>query len=548
MRTHATKAVALVLVTLGLASPACSLHVSGEADQCTTDDDCRARGPDFVGTGCAKAGPRAGFCVDSAEPLGEGECAANADCVDLVGPGAICASASGARRRCVQVITPECPIVHGNPFVEGTHILGVIGEVAPDDPGYARDYAHLAGAKVALDELQSERGVTLPGKRRFAIVGCTSSRPRAAGARLAALGAKAIVGPTSEEALQKVVEQTAPAEIPVLAGALGDNTASGVKGAESTVFLFGPGRDAIVSTLGAALLDVAPEARTPQGKVRLAVVLGRGRDLLGQTLTEKLVFNEKTAVINQNDTTCGAGGCYRVFDASKLAPAQLADELATFAPTVVVPLTDSAWGSTILPIVEQRFASATTKPIYLHVVLDEEDMGYRVQPNDPAFRKRVLGIWPSRDEGTFTSFRDRFRRATSATAGSQGPSPTLTAARAYDLTSLAFYAAYLAAFRGAGGAFEGADVTKALPDVMAAGARRVGPGPVDVPSAIAELSKGAAGRIDFDGVVTALDPMSGRIAPQRWQTFCVDALGAYVGGARTYKDGKGEGGTPGLCR
>lgn len=552
MNRPRTLSVGLVSFAFALvvaaASPGCSLYAGGDTFQCETDDDCAARGPDFAGTGCAKAGPNAGFCIDEKPRNVTGECTENADCVDIKGPGSVCATGGDDVARCVQVLTEECPVVIGNPFVEGTQIYGIVGDVTPSDPGYSRDYAHLAGAEVALDELQAGRGIELPGKRRIALVGCSQSRPRSTGAHLVALGAKAIVGPTDEGALLRIAERTVPAKIPVVTGSFGNDSASTVPTSTSYVTLSGPSRENVVSLLNAYIADVAQDVKGPLGSARVAVVVGKGRELLGQLLAERLSFNGKTAIVNQNDPGCG--NCYRAIDASKLGAAQIADQLAAFGPTVVIPLMDTSWGATILPMVESRLAAATTKPLYVHPVLAEEDPGYRVLAGaDPGFRRRFVGLWPSRDEGAFASFRERYRRATAKREGAPGPEPTLAAARAYDATTMLFYASFAALRRAPDAPLSGASVAAAIADVTAKGARRIGPGPVEALDAIAELNKGAGAKIDFDGLFSNYEAGTNRTVPTRWQIFCIDGFGRFTGTPRTLVDGGGfEGGQAGLCR
>lgn len=555
VRAPRLRALSILLATSGLAAlsgalDACSLYANGETVQCNEDSDCQSRGPDFAGTGCAKAGPKAGFCIDARERVTTGECVENADCVDIKGPGSVCAIGSDEVPRCVQVITDECPVVVGNPFIEGTQLFGVVGDILPSDPGYVRDYAHLAGATVALNELQAGRGIELPGKKRIALVGCTQSRPRSSGAHLTELGAKAVVGPTDEASLLRVAEQTVGAKIPLITASFGNDSASAVPSGSSYVFLAGPAREAVVALLNAYLSEIAADVKSSRGSVRVAVVLGKGRSLLGQQLSERLTFNGKTAIVNQNDPSCG--NCYRAIEASKLTPAQVADELATFGATVIVPLTDTTWGAQTLPALESRISTAAQKPVYVHPVMAEEDPGYRVlAASDPAFRKRFVGLWPSRDDGAFASFRERYRAATASRAGVLGPEPTLAAARAYDATTALFYAAYSAGRRAPDGKLTGAGVAAAMANVTSKGARRIGPGPLEALDAIGELNKADAdaAKVDFDGLLSTFELGTERAIPTRWQIVCLDTFGKYSGTARSIRDGGAfEGGTPGLCR
>ncbi|HEU4408808.1 MAG TPA: hypothetical protein VFS43_26340 [Polyangiaceae bacterium] len=544
----------LALCCLFALAPACSVAVADDPVQCEADADCEGRGPDFAGTACATAGPRKGFCVDQFPSDLGGECAANADCVDVTGPGSICAPADGTTR-CERLLTEQCPLYIGDPFIERTVIYGLLGDVLPQDPSYVRDAGLVAAAKLAVDEFQADAGVELSGRRRVSFVVCSQATPRASASHLLRLGAKAIVGPSEGDKLAAVAELTGPAGVPVFAGYLDENTAAAVPEASGLVFLSGASRASAVAALSAFLGENAAALLAPSGATHLRVmtVLGSETERYAAFLAERLTFNGKTAVQNQNDPACGS--CYLNADATG-GPAALAAAAAAFRPHVVVPLMNASWGATFLPAVEAALGDLPG-PVYLHPALREVDPGYIVLGRSaPDLADRVVGLWPARDEGVASSFRDRYQDATAPSAGVPGPAPNVSATRVYENTFLVLLASYAAALESPDGDFRGADLARAVAAVTSPGGTRAGAGPLDIASAVQALNRRAlqgggdpaATAVDLDGILSTFEFDPNQSSASRWQLWCLDgAAGRYVGTPRVFDGASFQGGTPGLC-
>ena len=536
--------------------PSCSKVVGASVLQCQTDGDCADRGPDFVGTACATGGPSKGYCVDELAVSQNGECTANADCVDISGQGSICARVGGANR-CQRVVTEQCPFYVGDPFVERTVVFGVMGDIAPTDIRYTRDVGIVAAAKLAVDEFQADKGIELNGKRRVSIVFCKQSTPRASSTHLVRLGAKAIVGPTESGALVSVAEQVAPAKVPVFTGTLDENPAAALAQAAGLIFLTGAERGSMVDALSAYLTEnKMPILAATGGGVGLRVLTVLSQDSVGYEtlLAEKLTFNGKTAIQNQSDTACDA--CYRNVKLVDGDVAALLSAVATFRPNVIVPIVDSTWGSTYLSPLEASFAGPGKPPLYLHPFRLEEDAGYRVlrRTNPTLVNQRVAGLWPRRSSSTVASFRDRYRLATSPRPNVPGPTPNVSATRVYETMSLVLLAAYSAARSTPNGAFTGADLARTVANVTAKGAPPIQVGPLGILPAVQTLNRrlGASEsefeRVDVDGILTTFEFSANQVATSPWEIWCLDgAKEAYEGTSRVFDGSSFAGGSPGLC-
>jgi hypothetical protein len=552
-RRFLVKAGTLVALCL---LPSCSVVVRADVSQCKTDGDCTGRGPDFVGTACATGGPSKGYCVDELAVSENGECSANADCVDISGPGSICASNSGANR-CQRVVTDECPLYVGDPFVERTVIFGVMGDIAPTDARYTRDIGIVAAAKLAVDEFQADKGIELNGKRRVAVVFCRQSTPRASSTHLVRLGAKAILGPTESARLLSVVEQAAPEKVPVFAGALDENPAAALSQAAGLVFLTGAERGSTVAAMSAYLGENKTPILTATGggaALRVLTVLSQDNAGYESLLAEKLTFNGKTALQNQGDAGCDA--CYRNIKLTDGDVAAFLSAVAAFRPSVIVPIVDASWGTTFLPALEASFVGPAKPPIYLHPFTLEEDAGYRVlrKANPTLPTQRIAGLWPARTSSAVASFQDRYRAATSPKASVAGPTPNVSATRVYENMSFVLLAAYSAARSAPKGEFTGADLARAVANVTTKGAASVQIGPLGIVPAVQTLNR-ELGRdqpefekIDIDGIFTKFEFTSNQVATNPWQIWCLDgAKGTYEGTSRVFDGTAFSGGAPGLC-
>jgi hypothetical protein len=290
--------------------------------------------------------------------------------------------------------------------------------------------------------------------------------------------------------------------------------------------------------------------------VRVAVITGAGNEAFAPLFRERLIFNGKTAIENQNDPGCNQ--CFAQIDATKRTSAQVVDDLIAFAPNIIIPLTDTSWGAATMPLLESKLTGVqSTRPVYLHPVLRDEDAGYRaLNVADPLVRARFVGLRPDRDDAVVAGFNDRFKTRTGVISGKAGGTPSLNAGRTYENMLLALYAAYAAGRGERQGEFTGAELAAAVKDVTTAGSTVVAPGPLSMLDAILGLNKLVTmapkqtfGQIDFNGVYTQFDFGEDRAVSNRFQVFCLTSFGQYASNGRAIKNGKTfEGGVSGLCK
>jgi hypothetical protein len=531
---------------LGSLAPfGCSAIVAADPVQCTDDSECTARGPDFQGTGCALAGPNKGFCVENrAATLGE--CATNADCVDLTGPGSVC-TVDAAQPRCVPLLGDDCPLTFGNPFVENTVTFAILGDFTANDPGRGRDLGSFEAASLALSKFQQKGSFALAGNRRIALVGCSQARPKATTARLAAAGVKAILGPSDPSKLVRVVEQAGPLGIPVFATSAAQNTAVAAPGGTSSVFLTGSSQDSVVAGINGVLSDLSGTVRTARNRsfVRVAVLFDGSLEAYAPVLRERLVFNGKTALQNQADASCN--NCYTALpiarDGSPIPPSEIAAALAEFKADIVIPVSGGGFGSYLARL--EALPAPAVPPYYLAPFIDFEDASYRVElASHSTLVNRVIGFRPRRQEAPYASFESRYRTFVAGGAG-QGSAPTLQNTRVYETTKLAIYSAFMAGRGGANGRFEGAQVTAAVPLVTTAGADVIDVGPLGIPNAIGALAR--SGKMSLNGLFTSFGFLPNRSVANAWEVWCMDASGRYLATKRTMTEAGEWTGVPAVC-
>ncbi len=93
---------------LSASNPACAVATNTTAVQCTSEAECLGLGPEFAGTTC-DANTKTCIKVPQDADL----CKTNKECIDKIGgQPAICKKST---RKCVNLITPECPYVIAQP-------------------------------------------------------------------------------------------------------------------------------------------------------------------------------------------------------------------------------------------------------------------------------------------------------------------------------------------------------------------------------------------------------------------------------------------------
>jgi hypothetical protein len=401
---------------------------SGNEKQCVNSDDCLKRGPDFQGTICeTNPGPSLNSCVPTPP---QNECASNLNC-DI---GSICIEGAAGLKRCQRLDLSACTRQTEDPRGNDVLIIGMLADIGPNDPEAFDDSFAYWGAELAIKQFNTVAGgfPSISGMdrpKRAMLLGCSQATPRTSASALAQLGAVAIVGPTRDSVLTAAAEQTVPRSVPLVGGWISD-TNTPVARASGRVWATGPLRSELFEPLKGVLEQAATaikqQVSTPAAStLRVAVISDVDNFAsFGPLADERLVFNGKSALENQNDASCN--NCYKRFVLGK----NTAAEIASFAPNVVIPYTSAGFGYSLLPNLETAFRNAALKPVYI-VPFAEEDDGFARTVTD---RKRLLFLGQTQSS-TYASFANQFREA-------YGVKPTLSAAKAYEATQLILYGVF----------------------------------------------------------------------------------------------------------
>lgn len=524
---------------------ACTAIVSTDATQCSTTPDCTKRGPDFVNTTCS-----AGLCVASAAATVSipHECNTNADCASK-GAGMVCSSNFF---KCAPTTSADCKVAYGDPTAEGTVLYGLMSEIGRDDTLYFRQEQNLTGAVLAFKQFFETANIQLPGNRKGALIACSEHSPNAASALLANAGVKAVIGPADEQHQTAIVQTLLPAHIPTFSPWINGNPASVIPGSDGYSWLAGFQRSDVIPPLNALLAEREAQLRLHgANSIRVAVIVNTDPTTAtafteyGTFADQRLLFNGKTAVENQDDPGCG--NCYQRFGTNQTDKAtvdQRATDIFNFKPDVIIPFTDIDWGAQLLPALEAKFAATLDeRPYYLPPFLQIEDAGYKsLNVSAASLRARIQGIRPLRDN-SFEVFANEFKAAypppSDPTAA--GPDPNPGAGHGFETSLLLLLATYAALTDDPNATPD--QVVAALPKITDDAAGRVTL--TDLVPAIGQLN--AKAHINFDGLFTFFDfDATSHSAPAKWTTWCVGPQGQYTSSGRVFASGLFDG-TAGDC-
>lgn len=519
---------------------ACSAIVSEDATQCSNDGDCAARGPDFVDTVCGAKG----FCEP--KPAPPPECTKHSDCKDR-GADMVC---SALQQKCTSITMEDCKVEYGNPTEDGTVIIGLLSEIGQSDTLYFRQRQHLAAAKLAFREYFEKSGATFPGGRKAALVACTERFPRKVSAHLANIGALAVIGPSDEARQRAVIETLAQAKVPSFTPWMNGNPSAVIPESQSVAWIASFLRPEVVPPLNALVAEQEARIRTQRNpapaSIRIATVINEPTTSTfnsfaeyGELMDQRLVFNSKSAVENQNDPACG--NCYKRFTTSQAAKAvveQRAKEIIAFRPDIIIPFADIDWGAQLLPKLEELYAlepETTFRPVYVHTFLQIEDQGYKflAAANDTV-RKRITGIRPVRDN-SFEVFSNKFQDAYRPVSAPEklGGAPNPGAGRAFETALLLLFATHAALVE------DPAAGPQAIVTSLKKVTDKASPTKVtlnDIPNGVARLN--AKETVDLVGLFTsfAFDEKT-QSARASWATWCLTPSATYAGGTRVFQNG-----------
>ncbi len=319
LRRTATFSFSLVSLA---AIASCTLLLKTSADQCSTTDDCLAKGPDFAGTVCGADHVCGKNAIVS--------CDTNASCIQAYqGKPYFCRQAD---HQCISLTSTDCPMVLGEPedlANDKTIFLGAVEQLsgaaaAVEKPSndtldmVRQDFKHYAGG------IPDPKG---GAPRPVVWVLCDEIRDTANKAYLEAarhlvqdVRVPAVVGMvTSGAGLDMMNQQFIPGNQFVISMSVQSSAFTTLAASSTTdpvgtrLFFRTSNRDiqassvmnaAVSDHIEALLKSAAPAGNVPTGQPMKVLILNRG-DAFGKALasgiTDKIVFNGKSAADNLTD-------------------------------------------------------------------------------------------------------------------------------------------------------------------------------------------------------------------------------------------------------
>ncbi|HEU4538244.1 MAG TPA: hypothetical protein VFS00_29180 [Polyangiaceae bacterium] len=541
----------------------CILVVDNEGDQCASDRDCWARGPQFAGFTC-DGGQRVCIdprttnkfidrrctldadCRESGAPYGNvvcsdqvctvqnpfDECETNADCARRLGRLALCRR---PERRCVAIDSEDC--TPGEPLEAFDDENAVIfGTLLTNRGPYEASSLPLQNAvALAADQIKENvRGLPKGpngAPRSLAFVFCHEGDDvqRAARHLTDTLRLPAIIGASiSDFTIAAATAVTIPSRVLLVSPGATSISITGVED-QGLLWRTAPSdvvQSAALARLGEALqgairkeLGAADASETP---LRLAVI--NGNDAYGQgfanALPGQMTFNGKPLSASVADRTVFYG---KDFDFSDEATADgnadaINEALVAFAPHLVVLIGSSDVATRIMAVVDEQFTGF--RPYYLLAdgAFGDELAGVLRDGEERGLRRRVRVTAPGAAGDTFSAYLTSYSRAFPDDGSVFG------AAGAYDAT----YLLALAASSLAPGEVTGPNLAKALANTApdpASPDREV----FDVKSAsdvgrYLTIMARPGGAVNYNGASGPLDfDVSTGEATADIQIFCADA-------------------------
>lgn len=535
---------------LSLAAAACSLIVERGADQCSTDADCRSRGPAFQDAVCSAdrtcvSGTTlfdAGEDTSTSETEPVRECETNAECITkLAGAPAICRKDTHV---CVAVLDEECETVRSTTAtgttLEGadavrdddTILIGALISSKAPGAGGQRSISRLHAVELAVSEVMATAGglpaVAGKTKRRpVAVVGCNDHElqsppppepaPVRAGNHLYELGVAGVVGAnTSGNTIQVIpilpkrgVFLISPsATTPILTSADDDG-----------LFWRTAPSDALQAIpLASLIMDRAPDNGTQR-----VFVLYRN-DAYGVGLFEKtvpLLTRNGLPITDVSNTSIFRARLHAQESSADLS--SLVTEAHAFRPNVIAILgTTDTIDKFVTPLETGWNLATSNAPRPVYVGSDSFKAGAGVPTavgrdeaadsgvgSSPPLRERFVGTAPGRPTATTDAFKIRFEpRYGSENSGAFGT------AGAYDAAYVIMYGIAASSSEVVTGRSIADGVRK-----LVGGATKIDVGPSGINDAFQRLSAGQT--IDLNGASSPLDFDEAGESPADIEVWCV---------------------------
>lgn len=470
------------LILVAAALTACSVVFNFDADQCSSDRDCTARGGQFAQSTCER-----GVCRSLND---QAHCSLNADCS---GP-TLCKAG-----KCVNITSSDCPIVAGEQSLRAAEpiVFGAYAPLPPLNPAVSNEFRNY---ELAVGEFNSEAGGLVGGpngaRRPFAVVTCqtttdTNAIDRSMNHLIDDVGVAGIIAALSPETLRVAFETHAH---------------------QSGVFLLGLylADSVIVNEVDDGLLwNLIPDAKSMSGVYK--PLFARIEQYLNLGAPLRVAFVEGTRRVSTDLADAVAesvtfSGDFRRF---KLPPAEEDPQAATNIvttlltdqkPDLIVSFAGDDFLQRVLPPLESSWKTLAKTPLPFYVLSPTDPFGTAlstyVQSNQ-GMLKRALGvnIESAADKTLYNQYIGRFLKA-------------YPAAQNYESLETFYDAPYylMYAFAGAGniGQFTGADLVRGMKRLIDMNAStnngtRFSVGPSDVGQALTVLGLSSSGKIGLWG-------------------------------------------------
>ena len=483
----------LLLGVAFVSTSACSFLLESSPAQCSTDADCQSRGPEFAASACTDE-----RCVVA--PLANLPCSTNVECTQKLGGPAICRSRD---RRCAALLSPECPLVHGDITNDDTLVFGTMftltGTNGPS--GLARQRS----AELALDEIKQSVGGIRAGvdgrPRPLAIVECDDNLDsvRPASHLVDDVGVQAIIGVASSS---RVIEVATNVTIPkgVLLISPTATTPALTSLADANLVWRTSTSDVLQSL---ALIDQLPalEAKfrsdnTVPAATKLAVTFVYINEAYGLGLYEAVTrdgtINGKP-IGDVSNAGLSEGRTYSP-NPMDLEPQIAATLAASPRPAIVVLFGSTEVVTKFIAPLESRWGVGAPRPLYLLADGGQKTELLDLAAADDTLRKRVRGSVPaaSRASSNFDSFVFKYEGQFG------GPAPSVFGmAGTYDAMFLLGYAIAAAGPRP----ITGDELQKGLGRLVSG--TRINVGGTSMNAGFQALT--SPGTFDFDGASGPLD-------------------------------------------
>lgn len=532
LRGHWTKALGVVGLGVGATitlagGSACSFILKANTSQCTSRDDCIARGPEFANTTCGDDH----ICVVNPAI----SCTKNQQCLTLHNNDPWTCRKSD--HKCVQLTSPECrDILQGTASAndlanDDTIFIGALSPLGPTSANFVIGKSFENGVEKARREFYSAVSGLPPvqgtGRRPLAVVFCSEDDVTGQSAVAAAkhlveeLQVPAVLGPFIGGNVTAVFNQvTFPAKAMNFSWGANDAIIAQDKG-DPVLFIsntaytptIAEGQVASLGPVEKSLKSAPPVGVVPSGAALKMMLINKGDSVggdLANNLNNTLKINGKSLADNFTD-----GNYVQVNYGTKFDPAT-PDGLAAltsasgkaidFAPHLIL-FASTAEVTTMETQIESGWKNAAYRPRYLHIL-----GGYPSPPLIAAikgatddWRKRVGGLYfnpgpTNKNWGPFKlSYAGDFNTGDPKVDGA----PNIFAADGYDAYYLAALSIIAAGDVPLSGTVVAGGVQKLVPAPAGQPARpRIDVGVGNIAQIISAIN---AGGVDLQGAGTNLD-------------------------------------------